>query len=157
MSQFKKQCLGSRQISKDEIQLITNASQSGASERVSSASERANGRASGPVLTSLFLFVPDHSALVRLPWACLFRDVCPSDVGYNFRWSSWWIASAQDDHDKFWSATRECNEVLKIGRSSKIIQCEKSEKIEKKKDQHVINRCWKWNVTNHVDSIQSCA
>ena len=26
------------------------------------ASERANGRASGPVLTSLFLFVPDHSA-----------------------------------------------------------------------------------------------
>ena len=36
--------------------------QSGASERVSSASERANGRASGPVFTSLFLFVPDHSA-----------------------------------------------------------------------------------------------
>ena len=29
--------------------------------RVSGASERANGRASGPVLTSLFLFVPDHS------------------------------------------------------------------------------------------------
>ena len=25
-------------------------------------SERANGRARGPVLTSLFLFVPDHSA-----------------------------------------------------------------------------------------------
>ena len=36
--------------------------QSGASERVSGASERANGQASGPVLTSLFLFVPDHSA-----------------------------------------------------------------------------------------------
>ena len=36
--------------------------QSGASERVSGASERANGRASGPVLTSQFLFVPDHSA-----------------------------------------------------------------------------------------------
>ena len=30
---------------------------------MSGASERANGRASGPVLTSLFLFVPDHSAL----------------------------------------------------------------------------------------------
>ena len=26
-------------------------------------SERANGRASGPVLTSLFLFVPDRSAM----------------------------------------------------------------------------------------------
>ena len=36
--------------------------QSGATERVSGASERANGGASGPVLTSLFLFVPDHSA-----------------------------------------------------------------------------------------------
>ena len=35
--------------------------QSGSSERVSGASERANGRASGPVLTSRFLFVPDHS------------------------------------------------------------------------------------------------
>ena len=30
--------------------------------RGSGASERANGRASGPVLTPLFLFVPDHSA-----------------------------------------------------------------------------------------------
>ena len=29
---------------------------------MSGASERANGRASGPVLTSLFLFIPDHSA-----------------------------------------------------------------------------------------------
>ena len=29
---------------------------------MSGASERANGRASGPVLTSLFLYVPDHSA-----------------------------------------------------------------------------------------------
>ena len=28
------------------------------------ASERANGRASGPVLMSLFLFVPHHSGLV---------------------------------------------------------------------------------------------
>ena len=37
--------------------------QSAASERVSGASERANGRASGPVLTSLFLFVPDRSGM----------------------------------------------------------------------------------------------
>ena len=35
---------------------------SGASERVSGASERVNRRASGPVLTSRFLFDPDHSA-----------------------------------------------------------------------------------------------
>ena len=41
--------------------------QSGASKRVSGASERANGRASGPVLTSRFLFVPDHSASRHLP------------------------------------------------------------------------------------------
>ena len=31
---------------------------------MSGASERANGRASGSILTSLFLFVPDHSAVV---------------------------------------------------------------------------------------------
>ena len=30
---------------------------------MSGASERANGRASDPVLTSQFLFVPDHSAM----------------------------------------------------------------------------------------------
>ena len=34
----------------------------GLSERVSGASERANGRASGPVLQSVFLAVIDHSA-----------------------------------------------------------------------------------------------
>ena len=34
--------------------------------RVSGASERANGRASSPVLTSRLLFVPDHSALTFL-------------------------------------------------------------------------------------------
>ena len=39
--------------------------QSEASERVSGASERASGRESGPVLTSLFFFVPDHSAMVE--------------------------------------------------------------------------------------------
>ena len=39
---------------------------SGASEQVSGASERVNGRASDPVLTSLFLFAPDHSAVVTL-------------------------------------------------------------------------------------------
>ena len=38
--------------------------QGGASERVSGASERANGRASGPVLQSVFLAVIDHSAIV---------------------------------------------------------------------------------------------
>ena len=32
------------------------------SEGVSEVSERASGRESGPVLTSLFLFVPDHRA-----------------------------------------------------------------------------------------------
>ena len=36
--------------------------QSGARERVSGASERANKRASGPVLTSRFSFVLDHIA-----------------------------------------------------------------------------------------------
>ena len=36
--------------------------QSGANKQMSGASERANGRVRGPVLTSLFLFVPDHSA-----------------------------------------------------------------------------------------------
>ena len=35
--------------------------QSGASERVSGASERANGRGRGPVLQSVFLAVFDHS------------------------------------------------------------------------------------------------
>ena len=37
--------------------------QSGASERVNGASEQANGLASGPVLMSRLLFVPDHSAM----------------------------------------------------------------------------------------------
>ena len=39
--------------------------QSVASERVSGASERANGRASGPVLQSVFLAVIDHSEEVK--------------------------------------------------------------------------------------------
>ena len=39
--------------------------QSGASERVSGASEQANGRASGPVLQSVFLAVIDHSGGAR--------------------------------------------------------------------------------------------
>ena len=38
--------------------------QSGASERVSGASERGNGRASGPVLLSVFLAVIDHSEVI---------------------------------------------------------------------------------------------
>ena len=37
--------------------------QSGASERVCGASERENGRASGPVLQSVFLVVLAHSEL----------------------------------------------------------------------------------------------
>ena len=36
-----------------------------ASERVSNANKQANRRASGPVLTSIFLVVPDHSAPVE--------------------------------------------------------------------------------------------
>ena len=40
--------------------------QSGASERVSGASERANGRASGPVLQSVFLAVFEPSACPNL-------------------------------------------------------------------------------------------
>ena len=36
--------------------------QCGTSERVSGASERGNGRASGPVLTTRFLAVPNHCA-----------------------------------------------------------------------------------------------
>merc|ERR1712126_594388 len=39
---------------------------SGASEGVSGASERANGRVSGPVLPSVFLAVIDHSAVTDL-------------------------------------------------------------------------------------------
>ena len=39
--------------------------QSAASEQVSGEYERANGRASDPVLTSLFLFDPEHSEMGR--------------------------------------------------------------------------------------------
>ena len=46
--------------------------QSGVSEQVSSASERANRPACGSVLASLFLFVPDHSAV--LPTISWCRD-----------------------------------------------------------------------------------
>ena len=46
--------------------------QYGASERVSGAREQANGWASGPVLTSLFVFVPDHSAFVFCDATVLF-------------------------------------------------------------------------------------
>ena len=37
--------------------------QRGTSERVSGASKQANGRASGPVVQSVFLVVLDHSAV----------------------------------------------------------------------------------------------
>ena len=53
--------------------------QSGASERVSGASEQANRRASGPVLTSLFLFVPDHSAAAIAPVSRDAPASCPLD------------------------------------------------------------------------------
>ena len=45
------------------------------SEQVSGASEWANGRASGPVLTSRFLFVPDHSALLPRVWGLKIIDI----------------------------------------------------------------------------------
>ena len=51
--------------------------QSGASKRVSGASERENGRASGPVLQSVFLAVIDHSEtvfLAKLYYRCLLRE-----------------------------------------------------------------------------------
>ena len=41
---------------------------------MSGASERANGRASGPVLTSQFLFVLDHSAALRDAEATAYKD-----------------------------------------------------------------------------------
>ena len=49
-----------------ETSIINFPTSEGVSE-VSGASERANGRARGPVLTSLFLFVPDHSATMSRP------------------------------------------------------------------------------------------
>ena len=56
--------------------------QSGASEWVSSASEQANGRASGPVLQSVFLAVIDHSALfLRL----LFLRLSSADARFSHR------------------------------------------------------------------------
>ena len=52
VSERTSECSGGRERSE----------QSEASERVSGASKRANGRASGPVLQSVFLAVIDHSA-----------------------------------------------------------------------------------------------
>ena len=46
------------------IHFPTSEGVSKVTERVSGASERANGRASDQVLTSLFLFVSDHSDMV---------------------------------------------------------------------------------------------
>ena len=50
--------------------------QSGASERVNGA----NGQASGPVLTSRFLFVPDHSGMGRCVVKGVERSVAGSAV-----------------------------------------------------------------------------
>ena len=48
------------------------------SKRTSGASERANGRASGPVLQSVFLAVPDHCVLLimklAIKWTITARD-----------------------------------------------------------------------------------
>ena len=56
--------------------------QSGASERVSGASEWANGRASGPVLQSVFLAVFDHSAQFSVTRLC--KSPCWSVCLYVF-------------------------------------------------------------------------
>ena len=41
---------------------------------VSGASERANGRASGPVLPSVFLAVIDHSVLVKMDFYQIYGE-----------------------------------------------------------------------------------
>ena len=48
---------------------------------MSGASERANGRASDPVLTSRFLFVPDHSATAAAVNSLTGRRGCPGKGG----------------------------------------------------------------------------
>ena len=50
------------------------------SEQVSGAGERANGQASGPVLTSLFMFVPDHSAPAQEGKGRLFRGLGGGEI-----------------------------------------------------------------------------
>ena len=60
--------------------------QSGASERVSGASERANGRASGPVLQSVFLAVLDHSDIelaITRECVCVCVCVCSTIILIN--------------------------------------------------------------------------
>ena len=52
-------------------QMKGRSEQGGANERVSSANDRANWRASGPVLTSGFLIVLVHSAMETFPF-----DIC---------------------------------------------------------------------------------
>ena len=56
--------------------------QSGASEKEIGASEQANGRASGPVLTSWFLAFPDHCELVCLS----VRPFVIHKLKFNFRY-----------------------------------------------------------------------
>ena len=62
-SEWAQQSARAKQVVRSKrVSAAEHASE--ASKQVSGASEGANGRASGPVLASLFLFVPDHSAPV---------------------------------------------------------------------------------------------
>ena len=57
--------------------------QSGASKRVSGARERANGRASGPVLQSVFLAVIDHSVLEETSTKCRGEEASTPGIGFG--------------------------------------------------------------------------
>ena len=59
----------------------SEASRAEQAQRVSGASERANGQASGPVLSSRFLFVPDHSAV-----ATVVKHHSPRSLGQRSKW-----------------------------------------------------------------------
>ena len=63
--------------------------QSGASEQVSGVSERANGRASGPVLQSVFLAVLDHSVILISP---AFNNI---DIKFNVATSTFYNLTAK--------------------------------------------------------------
>ena len=59
-----EQCGASERVSAGERAI--EASRAEQAQRVNGASERANGRASGPVLQSVFLVVLAHSVMVAL-------------------------------------------------------------------------------------------
>ena len=52
------------ELTSERSGVCEQSKQCGVNKRVSGASEQGNGRASGPVLMSLYLFVPDHSAII---------------------------------------------------------------------------------------------